>query len=118
MFVEFADHCSKYAGIGGEKCDECAVGFVQEGELTPETPVLDRKIEHDEMPACIECGECFTNWNRILTELKNATEMKVTGYIRPIEDIFTNHIHNILKHNRLLSARTHDSRPRAQRMRK
>ena len=51
---------------------------MQEGELTPETPVLDRKIEHDEMPACIECGECFTNWNRILTELKNATEMKVT----------------------------------------
>ena len=73
------DHCSKYAGIGGEKCDECAVGFVQEGELTRETPVLDRKIEHDEMPACIECGECFTNWNRILTELKNATELKVTS---------------------------------------
>ena len=68
-----------HSGIGGEKCDECAVGFVQEGELTPENPVLDRKIEHDELPACIECGECFTNWNRILTELKNATERKVTN---------------------------------------
>ena len=75
----FTDHCNEYAGIGGEKCDECAVGFVQEGELTPENPVLDRKIEHDELPACIECGECFTNWNRILTELKNATELKVTS---------------------------------------
>ena len=52
---------------------------MQEGELTPENPVLDRKIEHDELPACIECGECFTNWNRILTELKNATERKVTN---------------------------------------
>ena len=40
--------------------------------------MLDRKIEHDELPACVECGECFTNWNRILTELKNATELKVT----------------------------------------
>ena len=69
-----------HLGIGGEKCDECAVGFVQEGELTPENPVLDRKIEHDELPACIECGECFTNWNRILTELKNATERKVTSH--------------------------------------
>ena len=64
-------------GIGGEKCDECARGFVQEMPLTPEHPVLDRQIPYTDLPRCVDCGECFTNWDRILEELANATREKV-----------------------------------------
>ncbi len=71
MFASFA------LGIGGEKCDECAVGFVQDAVLTEDHPVLTRQIAHGDLPQCVECGECFTNWNRILMELKNITALKV-----------------------------------------
>ncbi|QQP36583.1 Uncharacterized protein FKW44_021730 [Caligus rogercresseyi] len=63
-------------GIGGEKCDECAVGFYQETHLTRE-PVHSRTISHDDSPRCRECGECFTNWNRILSDLSNKTKERV-----------------------------------------
>jgi hypothetical protein len=72
-------HLRLVLGIGGEKCDECAVGFVQEAPLTPSHPVLERQIPYTDLPRCIECGECFTNWNRILQELKNATALKVNA---------------------------------------
>eukprot|EP00096_Caligus_rogercresseyi_P003697 TRINITY_DN1712_c0_g1_i1.p1 TRINITY_DN1712_c0_g1~~TRINITY_DN1712_c0_g1_i1.p1 ORF type:complete len:716 (-),score=171.97 TRINITY_DN1712_c0_g1_i1:97-2244(-) len=63
--------------IGGEKCDECAVGFYQETHLTRDSPVHSRTISHDDSPRCRECGECFTNWNRILSDLSNKTKERV-----------------------------------------
>ncbi len=87
------------AGIGGEKCDECAPGFVQASPLTPQHPVLTRKIPHGDKPQCVACGECFSNWERILAELagqtarqvEKAETVKVTGvagaYTRSFEDM-------------------------------
>eukprot|EP00094_Tigriopus_californicus_P009037 TCALIF_08711-PA protein Name:"Similar to LanB1 Laminin subunit beta-1 (Drosophila melanogaster)" AED:0.08 eAED:0.08 QI:0/0.86/0.81/1/0.86/0.87/16/623/1807 len=79
--------CVCLEGIGGEKCDECARGFVQEMALTSDHPVLDRKIPFTDLPRCVECGECFTNWDRILLGLQNQTrdqvqraeQVKITG---------------------------------------
>ena len=55
-----------FAGIGGEKCDECAIGFVHELPLTRDHPVNTRIIPSGQTPNCQPCGECFDNWNRIL----------------------------------------------------
>ncbi|XP_040566371.1 laminin subunit beta-1 isoform X1 [Lepeophtheirus salmonis] len=91
--------CICLEGIGGEKCDECAIGFFQETHLSPESPVHSRTISYSDSPRCRECGECFTNWNRILTDLSNKTKekvakaemVKVTGvtgaYTRAFEDM-------------------------------
>ena len=54
------------SGIGGEKCDECAIGFVHELPLTRDHPVNTRIIPAGQTPNCQPCGECFDNWNRIL----------------------------------------------------
>lgn len=43
-------------GIGGYKCDECARGYLGEA------------------PYCDPCGECFDNWDDILTALNSQTD--------------------------------------------
>ena len=45
--------CVCMMGIGGDKCDKCARGFIGTA------------------PNCRPCGECFDNWDRILNELKS-----------------------------------------------
>lgn len=44
-------HCHCMLGIGGEKCDTCARGFIGTS------------------PNCSSCGECFDNWDRTQKEL-------------------------------------------------
>ena len=66
-----------FLGIGGDKCDQCTRGYVQEAELTPDHPVLNKTIPDGEEQQCLSCGECFTNWDRILNELFNKTETEV-----------------------------------------
>ena len=66
-----------FSGIGGEKCDECARGYVQRADLTPEHPVLNKTIPHGADPDCIPCGECFENWDRILINLETTTKEEV-----------------------------------------
>ncbi|CAG0923821.1 unnamed protein product, partial [Notodromas monacha] len=46
----------RYAGIGGDKCDRCARGFV------------------GNFPNCEPCIECFKNWDDIITDLREQTE--------------------------------------------
>ncbi|XP_063890052.1 laminin subunit beta-1-like isoform X5 [Scylla paramamosain] len=48
--------CECREGIGGDKCDECARGYTGQA------------------PYCQPCGECFDNWDIILTELKERTQ--------------------------------------------
>ena len=55
-----------FIGIGGEKCDECAVGHVQNIPISPDHPVQTRFIPLGAQPNCVKCGECFDNWQRIL----------------------------------------------------
>jgi len=43
--------CVCMVGIGGEKCDQCARGYIGTA------------------PQCVPCGECFDNWDRILNDL-------------------------------------------------
>ena len=66
-----------FSGIGGEKCDECARGYVQRADLTPEHPVLNKTIPYGADPDCIPCGECFENWDRILINLETTTKEEV-----------------------------------------
>lgn len=47
--------CHCLPGIGGDKCDTCARGYLGTA------------------PKCYPCGECFDNWDRILDEIKNNT---------------------------------------------
>ncbi|CAB4063912.1 LAMB1 [Lepeophtheirus salmonis] len=73
--------------------------FSKRTHLSPESPVHSRTISYSDSPRCRECGECFTNWNRILTDLSNkqkekvakAEMVKVTGvtgaYTRAFEDM-------------------------------
>ena len=64
---ELLTKISACAGIGGDKCDECSVGYIQTyQEIGPDHEVHTRKIEAGETPTCTECGECFNNWQRIL----------------------------------------------------
>ncbi|XP_066949126.1 laminin subunit beta-1 isoform X9 [Macrobrachium rosenbergii] len=51
--------CKCLQGIGGMKCDECARGFTGRA------------------PYCQPCGECFDNWDIVLTELKERTEVLI-----------------------------------------
>lgn len=47
--------CVCHKGIGGEKCDQCDRGY------------------HGDAPQCSPCGECFDNWDLILSGLSNKT---------------------------------------------
>jgi len=51
--------CQCLPGIAGDKCDRCDRGTT--GEL----------------PNCRPCGECFDNWDRIIKELKNETDILI-----------------------------------------
>nr|XP_045621460.1 laminin subunit beta-1-like isoform X3 [Procambarus clarkii] len=53
--------CKCLEGIGGDKCDECARGFTGRA------------------PHCQPCGECFDNWDFILTELKDRTQALIAA---------------------------------------
>lgn len=44
-------HCNCMLGIGGEKCDSCARGYLGKA------------------PNCSPCGECFENWDQTQKEL-------------------------------------------------
>lgn len=46
-------------------------------DLSPDHPVHLRQIPNDDLPKCVPCGECFTNWERILTELRNETDQQI-----------------------------------------
>lgn len=48
--------CKCNTGIGGEKCDRCARGYT------------------GYFPNCESCGECFHQWDEIVTALKNQTQ--------------------------------------------
>lgn len=48
--------CVCIKGIGGYKCDQCARGYLGEA------------------PYCSPCGECFDNWDDILTNLNGQTD--------------------------------------------
>ena len=39
---------SFFKGIGGEKCDQCTRGYVQEAELTADHPVMNKTIPDGE----------------------------------------------------------------------
>ncbi|XP_066582072.1 laminin subunit beta-1 [Prorops nasuta] len=51
--------CVCHKGIGGDKCDQCDRGY------------------QGDAPQCSPCGECFDNWDLILTGLKNTTKMVI-----------------------------------------
>ncbi|XP_069950644.1 laminin subunit beta-1 isoform X10 [Cherax quadricarinatus] len=53
--------CKCLEGIGGNKCDVCARGFTGRA------------------PRCHPCGECFDNWDFILTELKERTQALIAA---------------------------------------
>ena len=65
---------------------------MQDAEETIDHPTLNRTIPHGEMPQCKACGECFSNWDRILEELQEktnetvgkATKVKVKQKHKPI----------------------------------
>ena len=50
---------------------------MQEAEITPDHQVLTRTIPNGADPQCVECGECFDNWDRILTDLREKTDEMV-----------------------------------------
>jgi len=51
--------CECAPGVGGEKCDRCDRGTT--GTL----------------PYCVPCGECFTNWDTIINELRSMIVLEV-----------------------------------------
>ena len=69
---------------------------MQDAEETIDHPTLNRTIPHGEMPQCKACGECFSNWDRILEELQEktnetvgkATKVKVKLKLNPIQRYF------------------------------
>lgn len=48
---QITGHCNCMLGIGGEKCDICARGYLGTA------------------PNCSPCGECFENWDQAQKEL-------------------------------------------------
>jgi laminin beta 1 len=48
--------CKCHTGIGGDKCDRCARGYT------------------GFFPNCESCGECFEQWDQIISALKNQTQ--------------------------------------------
>ena len=50
---------------------------MQDAAINIDHPVSDRTIPNGEMPQCVECGECFSNWDRILEELQTKTQTTV-----------------------------------------
>ncbi|EDW03702.1 laminin subunit beta-1 [Drosophila grimshawi] len=51
--------CVCHEGIGGDKCNECARGYL------------------GQFPHCAPCGECFNNWDLILTALDESTRATI-----------------------------------------
>lgn len=62
-------HCICMLGIGGEKCDSCARGYLGKA------------------PNCSPCGECFENWDQTQKELSG----KYNSWSINIKDIRFNH---------------------------
>ncbi len=54
--------------------------------------MLDRKIPYGDTPVCVECGECFTNWERILLELGKKTAKQVREKQDILLFLFKNHV--------------------------
>jgi len=76
--IESQYYSGRYTGcIGGDKCDQCTRGYVQKADLTPEHPVLNKTIPEGDEQQCFTCGECFTNWDRILSEMNDRTKSEV-----------------------------------------
>ena len=50
--------CECLEGVGGHKCDRCARGTT------------------GFMPNCVPCGECFDDWDRIISELSSKFTFK------------------------------------------
>lgn len=53
--------CVCLEGIGGDKCDKCARGYLGNA------------------PECHFCGECFKNWNDILEDLTEQSERMIAA---------------------------------------
>lgn len=53
--------CICLEGIGGDKCDKCARGYLGQA------------------PQCSFCGECFKNWNDILEDLAAQSERMIVA---------------------------------------
>ncbi|XP_076804829.1 laminin subunit beta-1-like isoform X2 [Clavelina lepadiformis] len=51
--------CECLDGVGGRRCDRCLRGYT------------------GDVPNCESCGECFTNWDTIITELKDRTNAAI-----------------------------------------
>lgn len=51
--------CKCVAGIGGYKCNECDRGYLGQA------------------PSCSSCGECFDNWDLILTSIREDTKQVI-----------------------------------------
>ncbi|XP_059611859.1 laminin subunit beta-1 isoform X2 [Phlebotomus argentipes] len=60
--------CQCIKGIGGYKCNECDRGYLGQA------------------PYCSPCGECFDNWDLILSSLKNET-LRVIDEARNIKTV-------------------------------
>ena len=55
--------CKCRPGIGGHKCNECARGYLGTA------------------PHCSPCGECFENWDKVISELKSkCSAVDATGF--------------------------------------
>ncbi|XP_039249987.2 laminin subunit beta-1-like [Styela clava] len=71
--------CPCIEGVGGRYCDRCKRGFT------------------GDIPSCEPCGECFDNWDKIISDLKERTEKAIahaqaieeTGITGAYEDDFT-----------------------------
>ncbi|XP_078493524.1 laminin subunit beta-1 isoform X3 [Ciona intestinalis] len=52
--------CECRDGVGGRRCDRCLRGFT------------------GEVPDCEPCGECFDNWDIIISQLKDRTDRAIS----------------------------------------